>query len=600
MLKLFKVKKESLSFLILFLLIPQINIIKLNNNFLENRLFLNRINNHDDYSTQQDCNMNSTWTFLMYLDGDNDLEKNTIQMLNRLEKGIKNTEKINVLVLIDKNNNLSKSKQDFTDTRLYLVKPNKNRKINSLLLNDISGELNMGDGSTLEEFIKFGLNYFDSDHYFLNLYNHGAGIYGMCSDWTNDKDRLLINEIQEAISNALNESHISKFDVISFCACNMALIEVAYELRNLTNYFIASEESTYRGNIHWNKVLNLLKSHPVSTVNFVKGIIDSCLNIRPVIKKRTMSALNLQEFNFLDKWNNFTDQLCKIIEDGNINYIIQSRKQTTQFYCISDFIKEKNNLKINSHPGLLYIDIINFIENIQLNNLLIQSYPNVNNLCTELLDVLNNMIICNHQHKKYLSDANGLSIYFPYNHLPVYDNWISDYIKNDNDLSNIDFLASTNWDDFIDLFYNNDFDNDYLVDWYEIEYGLDLLDNDTNKNNILDYDDDFDYDGLRNYLEKILLTNPLDDDTDNDKLLDHMEVYYYRTSPINSDTDQDGFSDIREIMKGKDPTDKDNHPLIYPWIICGIISSIIIGSISILIYKKKKTIIYNGFKYYKI
>lgn len=593
----FKNKKESLSLIILFLIIiPQMTLINTSNNYFNNSSVMNTNDEFDEFSILQECNLNTSWTFLMYLDGDNDLEKNTIQMLSRLEKGIKNTDKINILVLIDKNNNLS-NRDDWSETRLYLVKPNINSKIDSLLLNDISGELNMGNGTTLEEFIKFGLNKFDSDHYFLNLYDHGSGIYGMCSDWTSGKDNLQIDELQVAINNALNNSHISKFDVISFCACNMALIEIAYELRNITDYFIASEESTYRGNIHWEKVLKFLKSQPMSTHNFVKGIVDFCLNSLPFYKMRTMSALDLREFNFIDKFNDFVELLNKLVKDGNAIYIINARKRTTQFY---DLIKETNNLKINSYPGLLYIDLINFIENLQLNDSLLQLYPEIDNFCTELLTKLDKLIIANYQHGKFQNNANGLSIYFPYNHFSVYENWILEYTESSNRLSNIDFLNSTIWDDFIKLIYNNDFDNDSLVDWYEIEYGLDFLDNDTNNNGILDHADDFDFDGLTNNQEKIHNTDPLDNDTDKDKLLDYVEIYFYHTSPLKFDTDEDGFSDIREIMRGTDPRDKKDHPLIYPWIIFGISSSILTGIILIIHYKKKKPIIYNRFRFYKI
>ena len=65
--------------------------------------------------------------------------------------------------------------------------------------------------------------------------------------------------------------------------------------------------------------------------------------------------------------------------------------------------------------------------------------------------------------------------------------------------------------------------------------------------------EDFDNDGLNNYDELDLGTNPFIADTDEDDLLDGDEVHKYNTNPLNPDTDNDGILDSDELSLGLDP-----------------------------------------------
>jgi len=102
-------------------------------------------------------------------------------------------------------------------------------------------------------------------------------------------------------------------------------------------------------------------------------------------------------------------------------------------------------------------------------------------------------------------------------------------------------------DDHAELFVHftnprlNDTDGDLMLDGWEVQYGLDPL-NDT------DSDKDNDLDGLTNIQEYSNLTNPILDDTDNDTLKDGEEVKTYGTNPLLPDTDGDTLTDYEEIF----------------------------------------------------
>ncbi len=89
-----------------------------------------------------------------------------------------------------------------------------------------------------------------------------------------------------------------------------------------------------------------------------------------------------------------------------------------------------------------------------------------------------------------------------------------------------------------------DLDNDGLLDWWAVQYGISGAENDA------------DNDGLSNLEEYRWETDPLTADSDSDGVMDGQEVTE-KTDPINSDTDNDGINDGEEPVQGTDPLNPD-------------------------------------------
>jgi hypothetical protein len=72
--------------------------------------------------------------------------------------------------------------------------------------------------------------------------DHGGGWRGACEDEQNGSGNLMtMVDMAAAIRQSLTSAGIDKFDVITFHACLMSMVEVAYELRNCANYLVASD-----------------------------------------------------------------------------------------------------------------------------------------------------------------------------------------------------------------------------------------------------------------------------------------------------------------------------------------------------------------------
>jgi len=141
-----------------------------------------------------------------------------------------------------------------------------------------------------------------------------------------------------------------------------------------------------------------------------------------------------------------------------------------------------------------------------------------------------------------------------------------------------------------------DNDSDLIADDWEVFYALDnpLSDHDNDTLTALQEfnagtnprSNDTDTDSMNDYWEVQFGLNPLIDDSivdlDSDGLI-NLQEYVFGTSPTLSDTDGDGFKDGVEVSSGTDPLDKSDHPPLPDYTIY-IILIVIVGVIAALLY----------------
>jgi hypothetical protein len=147
----------------------------------------------------------------------------------------------------------------------------------------------MGKAACLEEFLKYGISNFESKHYGLCFFDHGAAYRGLNYDNTYGNDRLELEELSEALAGS-NQ----KFDFTYMNNCLMANLDVANVMAPHTQYLVASEEPiTYRRNasmdpdngypgvIHWNKLYDYIIDNPsASGLQIGKAICSDYFDIQ--------------------------------------------------------------------------------------------------------------------------------------------------------------------------------------------------------------------------------------------------------------------------------------------------------------------------------
>jgi len=176
------------------------------------------------------------WTFMVYLDADNNLEPYGVTNLEWLEGVGSVSGEVNFIVLMDTLTG---------PAELLYVELGDSTPIEGY---GFPTEVNMADPAVLEDFVVNSINDYPAEKYALILWDHGGGWRGLCWDDSSallqdgSEDCITMVELRTALDNA-NGRTDEIIDVVGFDLCLMAMPEVAYQVRGLANYVVFSEET---------------------------------------------------------------------------------------------------------------------------------------------------------------------------------------------------------------------------------------------------------------------------------------------------------------------------------------------------------------------
>lgn len=251
-------------------------------------------------STREEAMQPGTWTVLVYLDADNDLETAGIHNFNQMET-IGSTRDVRVVVQMDRKDGDGAYNDSWTDTRRYLiVRDADTRTMHSLRLDEDQplGELNMADPQTLRDFVTWGMREFPADHYCLIIWDHGTGweirslsvapqYKYVVVDSTGGSHQMNINEIASALNGI-------RLDVLAFDACYMQQLEVAYELKDCADFLVGSTAAEPSPGYNYSRVLTEV-SASTSPTQLCQVLVSAFAAEYPTgYEGITLSALNME------------------------------------------------------------------------------------------------------------------------------------------------------------------------------------------------------------------------------------------------------------------------------------------------------------------
>lgn len=206
-----------------------------------------------------------SWTVLVYLNADNDLEPYSILNMNQMET-VGSSNRLHIVVQMDRSPHYDTSNGNWIGCRRYLVtRDNDTNIINSTVLQDM-GNVDMGSPDTLRDFIAWGEQHYPATHYCLVIWNHGSGWRLRQTTQSITRNVSFDDTSGTSISTtdlayALSSSP-QPIDLLAFDASLMQMLEVAYELRNSAKYVVGSEESPPGEGYVYNDWLTLLAQAP--------------------------------------------------------------------------------------------------------------------------------------------------------------------------------------------------------------------------------------------------------------------------------------------------------------------------------------------------
>ncbi|NLG79359.1 MAG: hypothetical protein GX492_06005 [Firmicutes bacterium] len=248
------------------------------------------------------------WTIMIYMCADNNLESAGIADMNELEE-VGSTTDVNILVQIDRAEGYDTSNDDWTGTRRYYITRDPNPPgslgygtiVSSLASWDRNDrEINMADPAELRDFVAWCMANYPAQHYVLVLWNHGDG-------WTIFRAPRVVPRaicIDERSGSALDVDQIRvaleglpRLDIIGFDACLMQMAEVAYEVRDVADIVVGSEEIEPEGGWDYSKALADLCANPyaISAWDLARAMVDSYLASYGPDSGFTQSAFRLEQ-----------------------------------------------------------------------------------------------------------------------------------------------------------------------------------------------------------------------------------------------------------------------------------------------------------------
>lgn len=223
-------------------------------------------------------------TMMLYLDGA-DLEENDANATDAIKEifdsGVDmNTH--NILIYTGGSNFWHNYNIPIDKDCIYQL---KNNRLN--LLKEYPAK-NIGASDTLAEFMKYCVDNFPAEQYGLLLLDHGGGPnFGVCSDFRNGHDTLMMDELQNAFSYA-GFGASKKLEFVLFDACLMASLEVAHCMSNYANYMVASENVSYVYGSDYAFMRSLNEYN--SGADIGKAYVDCFYNASTDLGKRLMRA----------------------------------------------------------------------------------------------------------------------------------------------------------------------------------------------------------------------------------------------------------------------------------------------------------------------
>ena len=244
---------------------------------------------------------------------------------------------------------------------------------NKLVLDyEFTSKPKMGNTSTLQTFIEYGLEKYPAEKTALILWNHGGGLQGVCFGYTtagNYEDGLYAYEVCDAVSGALANKGMTgqKLEWIGYDACLMQVQDIAEMNSPYFKYMVASEESEAGEGWDYDTWLDDLYSGK-DTETILTAIVDGFIadngGVNSSRNDQTLSYMRLEYADeYLTAWENMALALKSKISSSNkdsFNDLVDTCKHYAdsdyEGYGLFDAIDFVNKLSNDStfNPGSSY------------------------------------------------------------------------------------------------------------------------------------------------------------------------------------------------------------------------------------------------------
>ncbi len=402
------------------------------------------------------------WTFMVYLDSDNNLESAGVEDMNEMEM-IGSTDEVNIIVQMDRweteESDDDTSNGDWKGCKRFRVEKDGDTSIiNSPELMDL-GEVNMGDPDVLIDFARWSMDNYPAENYGMVLWDHGGAFYGICWDDTvpgsNEADTINMTEMKYAAREIYLHRGAEKLEFWGFDACLMAQVAVLYQLKDFVEVAVASGYNEPGDGWPYEDFLADLTMTPTMDgaelgKSIAKWYVESYSNSEgdpddsPAI---TMAVFDLTKFN----------DLALVLDKFSVEMAFGARRFSPHIWGARESCTSYDMINIGPFDFTKYsmYDVYDFTEKLEIRLMAVNPINSpLISLCRDVREAIDSITIRLEKHLyNPTTNVHGLSMYFP-NKEDIYVDANKLPTTYDGDIyEQTDFAREHLWDEFLLAYY---------------------------------------------------------------------------------------------------------------------------------------------------
>ena len=429
------------------------------------------------------------WTVMVFMNGDNNLEPFAVSDFLEMAR-LENSDDVNVVVQFDRSPHYSGSYGNWTQSMRFLIRKNMTPTAGEAV--EDLGEVNMGDGAVLTDFVNWARRNYPAERYALVIWDHGQGwrferatrIIGnpssrldrvlaarseflkpvfartgtkpnvfdeqrrsiptdyvtsgavrYVSSDESSGDHMFNREIQDSLIRDVGPGRI---DLIGFDACLMSMVETAYALREVANVMVSSEELEPGDGWDYERSLSPLITNPnLTPEQLATTIVDAYeRHYDPIDSETTLSAIRLEEMSNLTREVTRLANECANALDSEGTKIRSARSRCTEYA---------------PGYGLHGIDLKRFCEQLALESV----SSDIKNAAISVALSVDTVVIANYAgaDRQGTFGSSGIAIYFP-SRKALYDtDPDGEGYEESNANYPVEFVQAERWDNFLHAYF---------------------------------------------------------------------------------------------------------------------------------------------------
>jgi len=392
------------------------------------------------------------WTFLVYLNGNNNLEPYGYKNMREMEK-VGSSDDVNVVVEFaamssDKTKKVYIQKNDSP----YGSDPST---FHSPVVEEMD-RVDMGSSHSFVDFVIWGMQNYPADNYFVILWNHGSGwdkeenggiLKGVSYDELSG-NHISTNQLADALDEILRRTG-TRINVLGFDACLMNMYEVADSFSGMVDYLVGSEETIPGEGYPYDGILNAFYSRDLSKKiprNLVTDVVTeyskSYANGSHGTQSITVSGIDLSRLELVKRrLNHWTEVIQKEMKRDDL---LKAVDKATVY-------EDPDNRDLGDYVRLVMNQVTNEENSGNRSRSLTRTNDGVIGASNSLIKAINEAVVENSDSDKY-AHSTGLSIYLPLGDGGQYSSWTSDPDKHDLYVA-LKWAKTTEWSGHLDFLF---------------------------------------------------------------------------------------------------------------------------------------------------